>query len=178
MHVTAELGAADEARETLPRGELAIDRRWTGQPTQRDEQVERDADQSQQGRLTQQGRPLEQARPRVEEHEQDDDRDDRHRQEVVGNRQPRKETAEQQITVSSLSTPDEGAVDDGGHEEEVEAVHLGERGFQPERAAHRQAQSGGRRNHRPRTEAGRDQHGRRGRPSGGHGREEIGAIRP
>ncbi len=63
-----------------------------------------------------------------------------------------------------------------GDEEQVETVHLGERGLLPQRAGERQGQPGARGDHRPDAEADHDQHRDPDRGCGSGCRQEVGPV--
>ena len=75
--------------------------------------------------------------------------------------------------VAALGPPDDGAVEDEPDEEQVEAVHLRERRLEPNSAAEREGEAGGRRDDRPHPEAARDEHRDRDRARRGRDRQQA-----
>ena len=87
---------------------------------------------------------------------------------MVRERQAGNEGAEEEIAVAPVGPPHQRPVEEGRHEEEMEPVHLGERGLEPELAADRECQAGRDREDRARAEPDRDQD----RRTAGRGRRD------
>ena len=177
VHVAAELGAADQVEEAVPRREPAVDLVRSDLGTQRDVEVRQEPDGERAGRLHEDPRVLADLAARVDEHEHDDDRHDRDRQPVVRDAQAAQQSPEEQVPVAPLVAPDERTVEEGRDEQEVEPVHLGERGLLPERARERETQRGGGRDHRADVEADHDQDRDADRGGRGNRREHVGSPR-
>jgi hypothetical protein len=88
-------------------------------------------------------------------------------------RQAGQEGAQEQVAIAATLAPDQRAVDDEGHQHEVEGVHLGERGLLPQRPARAKHEAGGGGNDWSRPQPATDEHGQPDRSGGGDDLEQA-----
>ena len=96
---------------------------------------------------------------------------------MVRDAQPAEQRAEQQIAIAPFLAPHERPMEEQRHEEQVEAVHLGEGRLLPDRPGEGQGERGREGDDRADSEANGDQDHDPDRRGGGHGREQVRAIR-
>ena len=109
----------------------------------------------------------------VHEHEQHDDRHDRDRETVVRDAQAADQRSDEQIPRTPGRAPDERAMEQQRDEQQVKRVHLGERGFLPERPGERQREPGGSRDDGADPEPDHDQDGHPDDRCRGRRRQEV-----
>ena len=98
-------------------------------------------------------------------------------QQVVAEGQPEQQPADHQVTRPAVRLPDEGPMQEQGHEQQVERVDLGDRRRGPDRRDGPEDERRGRREDGPDTQPLEDGHGRGEGARHQHRREEIGPER-
>ena len=113
--------------------------------------------------------------PGIDQDEQDHDRDDADRR-ARGSRCTGRpaDAPRTQVARASLVAPDQGAMEEQRHEQQVERVHLGEGRLLPDGPGEREAEGGGHRDHGSDAEPDRDQDGDADGRGGRRRRQEIG----
>ena len=177
MHVAAELRAADVPEEPVPGQERGVHLRRTERGPERQVQVRQQAEHEPGTGPDEQPRRGGKLTAGVDQHEQDHERHDRDGQAVVRHAQPGQQRTEQEVARAAFGAPHQRPMEEQRDEQQVEPVHLGERGFLPERAREGQRQPGPGGDHRADAEPDEDQDRDADRSRGSDRRQQVGPIR-
>ena len=122
------------ANRPFERQERAVGLGRSGERAQGQPEVGEEAEGEDRSGLDQEHRPRPDLAAGVGEDEQDDDRHDGDGQAVVRDAQAAEQRSEQQVAIAPLLSPHERPMEEQRDDEHVQAVHLGERRFLPDRA--------------------------------------------